>query len=272
MTQRRAIGVLGGSFNPPHVGHLAIASDVCSELSLERVLFVPASSPPHKQIADDVPAAVRFELTRLAVAADERFEVSDVEIAGGLRYTVDTLAELRRRLGPVELTFIVGSDTLLQFAGWHQPERILALARLAVAPRPGDDGAAVAAAAARWPAGRVVVVPSVAIDVSSSMIRERVRAGRSIRYLVPAAVEEAIVGRGLYASPADPRAQALMDQRRLAERMLQEQGLSPALEAHCRAVAATAEELARRWGAPPDEAAAAGLLHDWAANCPGRNC
>ncbi len=116
MAVSRAIGVLGGSFNPPHLGHLAIASDACSQLDLEQVVFVPAAAPPHKDIADDVPAAVRLEMTRLAVAADERFCVSSVEIDLGLRFTSDTLAELRRRHGGAPLVFIAGSDALLQFA------------------------------------------------------------------------------------------------------------------------------------------------------------
>ena len=110
MAVSRAIGVLGGSFNPPHLGHLAIASDACSQLDLEQVVFVPAAAPPHKDIADDVPAGVRLEMTHLAVAADERFGVSSVEIDLGLRFTSDTLAELQHRHGGAPLVFIAGSD------------------------------------------------------------------------------------------------------------------------------------------------------------------
>jgi nicotinate-nucleotide adenylyltransferase len=194
----RAIGVLGGSFNPPHLGHLAIAADACSQLDLEQVVFVPAGAPPHKDIADNVPAAVRLEMTRLAVAGDERFSVSAVEIDLGLRFTSDTLAELHRRHAGRALAFIAGSDALLQFATWHEPATILDLALLAVAPRPGDDLHAVQAAAARWGAGRVVVLSSVTIGVSSSMIRGRVRAGQPIRYLVPPAVAGFIADSGLY--------------------------------------------------------------------------
>ncbi len=198
MAVSRAIGVLGGSFNPPHLGHLAIAADACSQLDLEQVVFVPAGAPPHKDIADNVPAAVRLEMTRLAVAGDERFSVSAVEIDLGLRFTSDTLAELHRRHAGRALAFIAGSDALLQFATWHEPATILDLALLAVAPRPGDDLHAVQAAAARWGAGRVVVLSSVTIGVSSSMIRGRVRAGQPIRYLVPPAVAGFIADSGLY--------------------------------------------------------------------------
>jgi nicotinate-nucleotide adenylyltransferase len=124
--------------------------------------------------------------------------VSAVEIDLGLRFTSDTLAELHRRHAGRALAFIAGSDALLQFATWHEPATILDLALLAVAPRPGDDLHAVQAAAARWGAGRVVVLSSVTIGVSSSMIRGRVRAGQPIRYLVPPAVAGFIADSGLY--------------------------------------------------------------------------
>ena len=141
MAVSQAIGVLGGSFNPPHLGHLAIASEAMTQLDLEQVVFVPAAAPPHKDIADDVPAAVRLEMTRLAVEGDRRFEVSPVEIDLGLRFTSDTLAELHRRHAGRALAFIAGSDALLQFETWHEPATILELALLVVAPRPGDDAA-----------------------------------------------------------------------------------------------------------------------------------
>ncbi len=202
MTALRAIGVLGGSFNPPHVGHLAIASDAAAALDLEQVLFVPAAAPPHKDVADDVPAAVRLEMTRLAVDDDERFATSAVEIELGLRFTSDTLAALAARRPGHELVFIGGSDTLLQLETWHEPGAILERARLVVAPRPGDAPAAIERAVARWGRGRATILPSVAIDISSSMVRARVRAGRPIRYLVPPAVERFIEERGLYRSPS----------------------------------------------------------------------
>ena len=202
MTALRAIGVLGGSFNPPHIGHLAIASDAAAALDLEQVLFVPAAAPPHKDVADDVPAAVRLEMTRLAVDGDERFATSAVEIELGLRFTSDTLAALAARRADRELVFIGGSDTLLQLETWHEPDAILARARLAVAARPGDAPAAIARTVARWGSDRVTILPSVAIDLSSSMVRARVRAGRPIRYLVPRPVERFIAERGLYRSPS----------------------------------------------------------------------
>jgi nicotinate-nucleotide adenylyltransferase len=195
---RRRLGIMGGSFNPPHLGHLAIASDVCAMLDLESVVFVPAAAPVHKNVAFDVPAATRLEMTRLAVAGDDRFSVSSIEIDEGLHYTLDVVAAIRQQHLDRRLVFIVGSDSLLQFETWHQPSAILALCRLAVAPRPGDDLGTLREEAERWGRGLVSVLPTVELDISSSMIRERVMMGLPIRYLVPAQVEEYIGANGLY--------------------------------------------------------------------------
>lgn len=198
---RPALGILGGSFNPPHLGHLVIASDAWAQLGLERVLFVPAAAPPHKHVADGVPADVRLEMARRAVADDARFAVSSIEIDERLRYTVDTVAALQAAHPGYRLDFIVGSDSLLQFATWHRPEAILALCRLAVALRPGDDREAVARARAAWGGENVVLLDNVGVDISSTLLRERVRLGLPIRYLVPSAVEETIAELGLYRLP-----------------------------------------------------------------------
>jgi nicotinate-nucleotide adenylyltransferase len=196
--ERPRLGVLGGSFNPPHLGHLLIASDVCHFLDLEKVLFVPAARPPHKTIDDDTPAEVRLEMTRLAVAGDSRFAVSAVEIEHDFVYTLDTVAALRQQYPDHRLSFIMGSDSLLQFDTWHQPSAILALCRLAVALRPGDDPLEVDRVARGLGRGFAVVFQTAMIDVSSHDIRNRVRRDDPIRYLVPPAVEEFIVARRLY--------------------------------------------------------------------------
>jgi nicotinate-nucleotide adenylyltransferase len=192
MAERPGLGIIGGSFNPPHIGHLAIASDVCAQLALERVIFVPAAAPVHKDVDFDVPAGQRLEMTRLAIAGDDRFEVSSVEIDLGLRYTLDTVVELRQRHLDHRLHFIVGSDSLLQFDTWHQPSAILALCRLVVAPRPGDDLREVEERAREWGRGLVAVMPTASLDISSSMIRDRLCIEAPIRYLVPAAIEDYI--------------------------------------------------------------------------------
>jgi len=195
---RPRLGILGGSFNPPHLGHLLVASDVCNYLDLERVVFVPAARPPHKTIDDDTPADARLEMTRLAIAGDQRFEVSSVEIDEDLTYTLDTVTAIRRRFDGHRLYFVMGSDSLLQFETWHQPSAILALCRLAVALRPGDDPREVDEVARGLGRGFAVVLQTAMIDVSSHDIRNRVRRGDPIRYLVPPAVEEFIAARRLY--------------------------------------------------------------------------
>jgi nicotinate-nucleotide adenylyltransferase len=193
----RQIGVLGGSFNPPHLGHLIIASEARWLLGLDQVLFVLAADPPHKPIADGVPAAERLSLTQAALAGEPGFAVSTVEVDRGLRFTVDTLAALREQLPEARLTFIAGSDSLLALQTWREPERILSLCRFAVAPRPGDDEEAIRAAANRWGAS-VCVLSSVRIGISSTDVRERVRTGRPVRFLVPDAVERLIAEKGWY--------------------------------------------------------------------------
>lgn len=197
---RPRLGVLGGSFDPPHLGHLVIASEACARRGLERVLFTPAAAPPHKIAEQSTPAAVRLEMTALAIADDQRFAISEVEVERGLVYTCDTMAAVAADHPGHDLVFIMGSDSLLQFATWHDPDGLLALCSLAVALRPGDDLAAVSLAAARWGAGRVSVLEAPLIGVSSSGVRARVAAGQPIRYLVPPAVETLVREHGLYGS------------------------------------------------------------------------
>lgn len=196
--ERPRLGILGGSFNPPHIGHLLIASDICGFLGLERVLFVPAARPPHKTVDDGTPAEQRLEMARLAVAGDPRFEVSAVEIEQDLSYTLDMVAAIRQQYDGYRLHFIMGSDSLLQFETWHQPGAILALCRLAVALRPGDDPRQVDEVARGLGRGFAVVFQTAMVDISSHDIRNRVRRDEPIRYLVPAAVEEFVLSRRLY--------------------------------------------------------------------------
>jgi nicotinate-nucleotide adenylyltransferase len=196
-TPQARLGVLGGSFDPPHLAHLAIASEACHALHLERVLFVPAAAPPHKGGVARTSAAVRLELTSLAIDDDLRFTASGVEIERGLVYTVDMLRALRERYEH-ELVFIMGSDSLLQLETWHEPDELLSLCSLAVAPRPGDSPEAITAAAARWGDRRIAVLDVPALALSSSGIRARAAERRPIRYLVPHRVEQYIQETGLY--------------------------------------------------------------------------
>lgn len=197
-TPEARLGVLGGSFDPPHVAHLAIASEACHALHLERVLFVPAAAPPHKGGGERTPARVRLEMTSLAIDDDLRFTTSGVEIERGLVYTVDTVRALRERHVGHGVVFIMGADSLLQLESWHEPEELLSLCDLAVAPRPGDAPEDVAAAVSRWGEDRVRLLDLPALDLSSSQIRARAAARRPIRYLVPHRVEQYVLESGLY--------------------------------------------------------------------------
>jgi nicotinate-nucleotide adenylyltransferase len=197
------VGILGGTFNPPHVAHLVCASEAAAQLELDRVVLMPVAEPPHKQAAADDPGGtVRVELCRLAVAGDDRLEVSDLEVLrGGASYTVDTLRELHARAPEDHLTFIVGGDNALGLPTWREPEAVLALATLAVAERSGavrrDIAERLDEAFGDGSDVRFFVMPRM--DVSSTEVRRRVAAGRTIRYLVPDAVREQIARRGLYA-------------------------------------------------------------------------
>ena len=187
---RPRLGVLGGSFDPPHLGHLVIASEACARFGLERVLFVPAAAPPHKAQGHSTAASARLLMTELAVEHDPRFEVLALEIERGLVYTRDTVQAVADLFPEHDLVFVMGSDSLLQLDTWHDPEGILEICRLAVAMRSGDDSGAVAAAARRWGSGRVWLMEMPLVGISSSDVRARVAVGLPIRYLVPSPVEE----------------------------------------------------------------------------------
>jgi nicotinate-nucleotide adenylyltransferase len=204
------VGILGGTFDPIHYGHLAIAEEVREALELDRVLFVPAALPPHKLDEEVAPAADRAAMVELAIAGNPSFAISRIELErDGPSYTADTLGELadeaaRQRVAR-SLYFIISAEALSGFATWHDPTRILELARLAVVPRPGAPLPDAARLAAMLPGGsasasRVACVDTVPLAHSSSEVRARVAAGHSIRYLVPPAVESYIRDHRLYRS------------------------------------------------------------------------
>ena len=198
------IGILGGTFNPPHIGHLVMAQEALAQLDLDRILLMPVASPPHKEALADPGAEVRLELCRRAVAGDERVEVSDLEIErGGASYTVDTLRALHERDPEHALTFVVGGDMAYSLPSWREPEAVLELARLAVAERDGLRREDIAHRLEPLHSGdRVVFFDMPRIDLSSSTVRERIAAGRPIRYLVPQSVIDIIRARSLYRQPA----------------------------------------------------------------------
>jgi nicotinate-nucleotide adenylyltransferase len=199
------LGVLGGTFDPPHIGHLILAEEARLTLGLGQVLFVPAGAPWRKAGQELSPREDRLAMVRLAVGDDPNFAVSTLEIEReGPSYTAETLAALRDQFGPeTEFSFIMGADSLADFPHWHQPERILELARLAVAERPEREdegvGGILAEDLARAMRERVVWLRMPRIDISATAVRDRVRRGLSIRYWVPSAVEEYIRKHRLYA-------------------------------------------------------------------------
>ena len=194
------IGILGGSFNPPHLGHLVMAQVAHAQLALDKVVFMPVATPPHKELDGDPGPEARFELCRLAVAKDERLEVSRLELdRGGPSYTVDTLRAIHERSPRDELIFIVGGDMAHSLPAWREPEEVLRLATLAVAERESirrDDIAEQLRTLGDPDRFRFFEMPR--IDVSSSLVRRRVRASQPIRYLVPDDVVRVVGARGYY--------------------------------------------------------------------------
>jgi len=196
------LGVLGGTFDPINMGHLILAEEARQSLALDQVLFVPAGAPWRKAGRELSPPEQRLEMVRLAVKGDDHFAASTLEIdRSGPSYTAETLTALREQLGEqAELFFILGQDALADLPNWYQPERIVALARLAVARRVGWEGARTASLEVAIPgiSHRLVWLEMPLVEISSSAVRERVRRGLSVRYWVPLAVEEYIRRHRLY--------------------------------------------------------------------------
>ncbi len=197
------IGILGGSFNPPHVGHLLCAQQAHAQLGLDVVVLMPVAVPPHKEARDDPGAEHRVALCRRAVEHDERLKVSTLEVdRGGPSYTVDTLSALHDAHPEDDLTFIAGGDMAASLPTWREPERIAALAAFAVAER--GDAQREAVTSQLCSAGtrlEPVFLDVPRIDVSSSDIRRRVARQEPIRYLVPDGVAEYIAAHRLYLAP-----------------------------------------------------------------------
>jgi nicotinate-nucleotide adenylyltransferase len=194
------IGVLGSAFNPPHLGHLALAQEALWQLGLEEVVLVPTGLAPHKRIADDPGREVRMEMTRLAAADDERFSVSSLEVdREGPSYTYESLEALAEQRGDRELVFVMGADAAVGLESWHRPERVVELASLAVARRAGvSDADLDETMRSLGCEGRTTMLEMPQFGVSSSAVRERAKQGRPLRYLVPDGVARFIEERGTY--------------------------------------------------------------------------
>jgi nicotinate-nucleotide adenylyltransferase len=197
----RRLGIFGGTFDPPHHGHLWLATLATDEMSLDRVLFVPAAQPPHKPGRPIASPTDRLVMTRLAIADEPSFELSPLEMERtGPSYTIDSVEELQRVYPDASLFLIMAADSLSQIDTWREPDRLLSLIEWVVGPRPGSPGPRPEALRERFgPASeRIHLLNGPSLDVSSSEIRRRVATGHAIRYLVPRAVHDFIVDRGLY--------------------------------------------------------------------------
>ena len=190
------IGVLGGTFDPLHLGHLVVASEVCAALALDRVILVPAHQQPFKDSNGHAAPEHRLAMCRLAVEGDDRLEVSDVDIArGGVTYTVDTLIDIAATHPDAELFFIAGADAVSRLSEWREPARLMQLATFVGVGRPGHPVPALT------PPHLVVDTPQV--GVSSTEVRRRCRDSEQIRYLVPDAVAAYIAQHALYLGGPD---------------------------------------------------------------------
>ena len=199
-----AVGVLGGAFNPPHLGHLLLAQEAVAALGLDELIMVPTGTAPHKRIEPEPGPAVRLEMTAAAVAGVPGFRVSDVEVGReGPSFAYRTLELLADELSGSVLTFVMGADVASGLERWRRPERVVELAAVAVAARPGFDSDAVDDVLGRLGAAdgaaRIEMPP---VGISSTLVRERVAAGRPIRWMVPDAVARLIAERGLYGAAA----------------------------------------------------------------------
>jgi nicotinate-nucleotide adenylyltransferase len=197
-----AIGVMGGTFDPIHIGHLAIGEEAREALALDVVLFVPAGQPPHKPAGSVTSVEHRLAMVELAIAGNPAFELSRIEVERpGPSYTVDTVEALAR--DGDDLVLILSAETFAELPSWHEPERLFDAARMAVVPREGYPAPDPAWLAEAFPGqeARVTYLEGPRLGLSSTAIRARVATGRSIRYLVPDMVGAYIADKQLYRRP-----------------------------------------------------------------------
>lgn len=194
------IGIMGGTFNPVHLAHLMLAERAREEFSLERVLFMPSGQPAYKKEIAILPAEIRMELLRLAIQGNPYFEVSDLELRRtGDTYTADTVLELKQLRGQDDLYFIIGGDSLMYLDKWNRPEVIFANMHILAAARPGAKQDALEKKAddlKKTFGADIALFAMPQMDISSTEIRKRLKENKSIRYLVPKAVEEYLLQGG----------------------------------------------------------------------------
>ena len=196
MVKDMKLGLMGGTFNPIHIGHLKIASKVLDIFNLAKVIFIPSGNPPHKNKGEIIDAAHRLKMIKLAINNYKKFEVSDIEIKRkGKSYTLDTIEQIKETYGiNTDIYFIAGADSALDLPNWKEPLKILSLAHFVAVERPEFSLEGLNEKYRK----RIITVGGISINISSSDIRRRIREGKSIRFLVPRKVEEYIRENKLY--------------------------------------------------------------------------
>ena len=192
------IGILGGVFNPIHYGHLVIAGEAKDKLNLDKVIFVPSGKAPHKRVKRATPEE-RYQMVSLAIKGNSSFEVSPIEIKKGKlasrpTFTLETIREFVKIYNKAKIYFIVGLDEMLKISTWKEPKKLLELCKFVVVTRPGYE----ASKLDRRIASKVMILEVPGLEISASDIRERIKTGRPIRYLLPPSVEEYIRDKRLY--------------------------------------------------------------------------
>ncbi len=257
----KRIAVMGGSFNPIHNGHLVAAEAVRQEMDIERVIFIPAGSSPHKE-SDPMYNEHRYLMTVLATVTNPDFEVSRTEIDRmGKSYTIDTIRELRHKCSKdCEIYFITGADAIAEILTWKDPEELLSMCKFVAVTRPGYDKTKLKATIDTLNTkykGNIEFLEIPALSISSTDIRNRVTAGKTIKYLVPESVENYILKFGLYGAGLSLSGTEYINKKLYSV-------LTPKRFRHTQGVAKEAVRLAERYGADTDKAYLAGLLHDCA--------
>lgn len=255
------IGILGGTFNPPHIGHIRAAVDTAQALGLTKVLMIPAWEVPHKQMRPEDPTPEqRLEMLRIALEGEEKLEASDLEIRRkGKSYTYETVAELRHQYPDAELVLLLGTDMLRSFPQWQNADDILKEAGLAAISRGEkreEEFLTQSAAAMREQGVQVSVVHNPVTDISSTQLRRLLAFGAGGEFL-PAGVEDYIRANGLYDTDKDWKKLPMEQLEPIVIRLL-----NPNRVRHVLGCRDTAVELAKRWGANVEDAARAGILHD----------
>lgn len=199
MKKERAIGIMGGTYDPIHFGHLLIAAAALEQFSLEEVIFVPSALSPHKQNKTITSPEIRYEMTLLATLDNARFSVSRVEIErGGLSYTIDTVKYFQEKYPEHRIYFITGADTILDIAFWKSPEELMQKVYFIAAQRPGYTLDGLNSEFYRKYSDRIFFLEIPQIGISSTEIRKRIKTDKSIKYYLPAQVETYIIKKGLY--------------------------------------------------------------------------